>query len=303
MPKYTIKDSELKSLLDEVEAELVPFLKSQSERLAKASDPDGDGDEDSSPAGEDSAGGPPPEASASAPEASASEPVPPSAEGSAEMPEASAAAPGEAPGEAPGADPAMDQGPLDPESLKAEYAQLPPEELKMHYVAAKAALFELMGQGAGPDAGAGAPPGAGAGAPPPPMAPPGPEASASAPALKAELKASPGNGGDALKVKKSENDELEALKKSNAEMNDMLAVLAKAVESKLVVERKAVTGVNAITKPADAPTDVSTLSKSEIAARINKHAMSPLTKNEDRDLINAYLCKEVSVEKIAHLLK
>jgi hypothetical protein len=163
-----IKDADLKQILAEVEAEVGTLFKAEAEKLIK-----GEGSPESSPAesspgegsagGEASAGGPPAASPAGAPSA------PPAAP--AGMAPGAPASP--SPAGAP-ADPAAAMAPPSQEELVAEYSKLPPEELKSHYLAAKAALFQVMG-GAG-DMGAGAPPAPGA---PPGAAPVGPGASPS----------------------------------------------------------------------------------------------------------------------------
>lgn len=168
-----LKDSEFAAILSEVEAEIGSLLKSEQEKLAKAAPTDDSPaeDEGSAPAGDEGALG-----ADAAPADEGSAPAGP--EGSAPGDEASASAPPMDEGSAPAPDmqaqdPAADaSAPADPAMLEAEYAKLPPEELKAHYMAAKAALFKLMGAGGdaapAPDAGA-------------PMAPPAPGAEGSAP--------------------------------------------------------------------------------------------------------------------------
>lgn len=61
---------------------------------------------------------------------------------------AGACGPGPCPSGDPGpvGPPGADASPIDPECLEAEYAQLPLEELKMHFLAAKNALIDAMGK-------------------------------------------------------------------------------------------------------------------------------------------------------------
>lgn len=181
-----IKDAELKSILAEVEGEIASLIKSEKAKLAKNASEQSPGGEsspaESSPAGE-SAGGPPAEGSesAGAPAMSAAPAPSPSA-----APAAAPAAPEAAP-----ADPAaagMDAGaPPSLEELAAEYSKLPPEELKMHYLAAKTALFQTMGSA---DAGAGMDPAAGAAPSPAPALPsasPAGDVPPAPPAMKGEM--------------------------------------------------------------------------------------------------------------------
>lgn len=332
-----IKDSELKNILAEVEAELVGILKDTSADLRKAAgEDDGGSDEGGSEGGEGSApasegaseGGGEAPVAATAPESSAP------AEGSA-APEASAPAPDAAMG-----DPAMDAGPVDPEALKAEYAKLAPEELKMHYLAAKAALFEAMGaaDAAGPEAAAGAPgmapDAAGSAAPAPtpaPMAPApagpaaGPMDPMADPTMKAEvpadMKNNPANGGtqraavpDAIKagVKKSETDlVLEDLKKSDSEKSDkikeletMVEGLAKALD--LVVGqpmRKAATRISDVQFVPKTPEAAKSLSKSEIETRLVNLVKAGKLDANQRERVISFSMGHASAEQIQDLLE
>lgn len=173
-----LKDSELKNILSEVEAELGSLLKAEQEKLVKAAPTDDDSSaDDSAPSDEGSAPGADAGAEGSAP-APGPEASAPGDEGSAPMGDE-----GMAPAPDQQMDPAADaSAPADPAMLEAEYSKLPPEELKAHYMAAKAALFKVMGAGGdaapSPDAGMAPPPAApgadagamGAGVPPPPDA-------------------------------------------------------------------------------------------------------------------------------------
>ncbi len=301
-----LKDSELKSILAEVETEIASLLKSEGDALKKAKD-DGD-DAESAPADSSAPAEGSAPAEASAPDASASP------EASAPAPEAPAPDMSAAPApeaSAPAADPAAEaSAPADPEALKAEYSKLDPESLKAHYMAAKAALFEMMGA-----AGAGGPPGAEASAPAPMAAPPaGPEASASAPppALKAELKDVPatakldnagGSGGKAAVP-----DDVKALGKSekDIEVEDLKAqveLLAKAVDLALGTPvRKAVTSVAHLPKTEEtAPTKE--LSKSEVQEKIKKAmAGGKLTKNQ-KDSLFSYTLGNTEFDQIKDLLE
>jgi hypothetical protein len=192
-----IKDNALKQILAEVEGEIATLLKSEKDKLAKAAEESAGGESspaESAPAesggGDASAGGPP---APSAPPAGASPSAPPAG------PEMGAAP--AAPADPAAAGGGMDAGaPPSLEELSAEYAKLPPEELKMHYLAAKTALFQVMGAAdGGAGAAAGGPPGAApspspAGAPPaggPPGASPsaGPagDVPPAPPAMKGEM--------------------------------------------------------------------------------------------------------------------
>jgi hypothetical protein len=314
-----LKNSELKSILAEVETEIESLLKGEADALKKAKD-DSEGSDDSS--GGDSApaaDASPADDAGSAPEASASAPAPeapapdasattPEASGSP-APEASASAPAEA--SAPAGDPAAAAAPADPEALKAEYAKLSPEELKAHYMAAKAALFEMMGAagGAGPEASAPAP------APAPAAPPAGPEASASAPvpppAMKAEVPASmkkvPANG-DALKdqspavpdaIKKSEKDaEVEDLKQQ-------VELLAKAVDLALGTPvRKAITSVAHIPRTEEpAKTENVSPNSPEVKEKIRKAIGSGKLSKSQKDKIFSYTLGNIGFDQVKDLLE
>lgn len=295
-----LKDSELNSILAEVEAELADLAKSEGAKLAKAAGDEPDGDEASQGAPEASASAPDasaPEASApdaSAPEASAS----PDASASPVPEESTSAAAPDAP-----MDPAADQsaGPVDPAALKAEYSALDPESLKMHYMAAKAALFEMMGaDGAGPDAGSPTAPDAGSPAGPPVGPPDGP------PAMKAEISASPANG-NALKdqppafmasVKKSEAE----AKAKIHDLENQVELLTKAVETVLTKPmRKAVTSVAFLSKP-EHQEPPKPASKADIQAKIrNALHGGKLTKSEKTQLFS-FTLGNATLESIQDLL-
>lgn len=280
-----IKDSELKAVLQEVKAELADLLKSE-EQLAKAVE---DKPEEKSP----EASAPAPEAS---PEASA-EASPPAEESAPPAPNAEmSAAPGEGEAPAPQGD-MMDQGAgaegapegneieatADPETLKAEYAKLTPDELKMHYMAAKAALFEIMGQEQA--APAPAPEAA------PPAAPPAAE-----PAMKGEMKPE-GNGGEVKALKKSEDAEkVEQLEKTLQERNQEVELMAKALDMVLKTPvRKAITNIQTVPEQK-------AMTPEEVKQKLKQVAGSPLKKS-DRDLINKFCVGSIGQDKIEHLLK
>lgn len=205
-------------------------------------------------------------------EPGAEDSAPPAAEGSAETPETSDAAPGEAPGEDPGGGegagepPSMDQ-------LVQEYAQLPPDQLKMHLMAAQAAYEQVAGGGAGGDAGA--PPAASAG---PPAGPGGPPPG------------SPPAGPDPMMAMKSEVAKLTALvKKSTAELETLRKSVAEAKKPK--VTPRAVNGNNAAERltPEQLRPTGRVLTKAEITKQLSRLTQDPtkLSKS-DRDSINEY---------------
>lgn len=314
-----LTDPELESILAEVERDLAVVLKSEQDKLQKAQE-DGDGDDKGSAPPSDGGSD---DASASAPPSDDSGSAPPEAS----SPDASAGGPPPADAASASADPAAadgSAGPMDMDSLKAEYASLPPEELKMHYLACKQALLEVMQQGAGagaspdPSAPPGASPSPDAGSPPPgppagaaspsPSAPPGPPAAPMSPspspdqpppAMKGEMKASPANGGGKPKMAKSE-DEKDA---KIADLEQQVTLLAKAVDLALATpQRKAVTSVGFLAKTEDKPADKQ-LSRDDIKARLSEVAKRPNLAKSDRDLINKFCVGTADASAIAHLLK
>ena len=308
-----IKDAQVKQILAEVEAEIGSLLKSETDRLAKGHDESapeasaspGEGSEGSpsAPPAEGSESGPPPDASGAPPDASA-----PPADG--------------APPEAPGApvDPAADQGPADPEALMAEYAKLPPEELKVHFMACKAALAQVMG--VDPEAGASpeAPP-AGPSAPPvapspSPAGPPpgGPLMQAEVPA---DLKNLPANGGsqkaavpDAIKsesapevgtsLSKAE-DKVKELEAAVADQDKQIELLVKAVD--LVIGqpiRKAVTSVSFVPRADESKAEPS---KAEISAKLCEVIRSKKLSKSESERAISYSMGNIGYEQIKDLLE
>ncbi|NDD54171.1 hypothetical protein EBZ39_09890 [bacterium] len=134
-----IKDSALKALIAEVEAEIGDLLKSEKQKLSKAAE---DLDEMSAA----------PEADPSA-EASSEASAPMEDEQHEESqdsedhaaPEASAPMEDEQKDAMKPEDDMAEAAPMDPEALKAEYMKLPQDELEMHLMAAKAAMMEMSG--------------------------------------------------------------------------------------------------------------------------------------------------------------
>lgn len=289
----TIKESELRALLAEVEQEIGGLLKTEQTKLAKAAS-----DMPEETPGEDHAGSPP----ASAP--------PPSAEGSAATsgedpgnpaespgtetaPEASSPAPEAAGPEAPAA-PGQEGG--DEESLKAEYIKLgqeDPEALKAHYLACAEALQSIMGsqEGSAP-------------ASPEASSPPPAESAPMAPAAKMELAdIAPdklGDGKDRLAdiapgTMKSEKDErIDSLEKS---LESVVGALDKFLGSPL---RKAVTSVAAVAKPGEVQ-DGKTWTRIEAMKALGEKAKGNLKKS-DRERINQFAVQAIGIDQIKDLL-
>lgn len=243
-----LKDSELKSILAEVETELTGLFKAEDDNL-----------EGTDPAVED-----PAEVSAA--------PVDEAAEGSpveASPGDESASVPAE---DVPGEEsPEMDGDEIDPEELQAEYAELPIEALKAHYMAAKAALFEAMGaSGEGTEESA------------PPAAPP----VEAAPAMKSETS-----------VAKSE-----PMNAKIAELESQLDLMAKAINLGFGTPvRKAITSVNYVPKGGDVPVEKE-LSKSEIKEKIRSVLRTGKLSKSQEDMLFSYSIGNTSYDNIKDLL-
>lgn len=285
-----IKDSELKAILAEVEADLSKSLDAEVSKLSKADGEDAPPAKDEEIAPEASA----PAAEESAPAAEMS--APPAEEASASAPEAPPAE-GSAPPAEGAADPAQDDS-ISPEALQAEYAQLDPESLKAHYLAAKAALFAVMGA-AEQSAAPAAPPEASA-----PMAPPAPEGSA--PALKAEADMSAetkkANGGKIETVAKSEKSLSKSEKDELLALREQVALQDKLFELLNTPVRKAVTAVDYVAK-SDVSAEKRVLSKSEVTEKLKVVTADPKLAKSDRELVNRFYSGTVSIDQIEHLLK
>lgn len=207
--------------------------------------------------------------------------------------------------------------------LEAAYASMDPEELMMHYKAAKAAVFQLMqggeasaaaGMGAGPAEGSpamgpeGSAPGMGTpeGSPGPGMGTgpgPGPEDRMMAMG-KSQIPAHKGNGGQmkaGARMAKSEAElALDALVKSQ---NEKIETLSKALELLLgQPQRKAVTGVDFFSKSETKP-EARPLTKSEVTAKLTQVARNPKLTKADRDAINGYVAGSLDFSAIEHLIK
>lgn len=273
-----IKDSALKALIAEVEAEIGSLLKSEGEKLAKAADDlDQEAEEkpeESAPAAEMSAPSEDPSAEDSAEASAPMEDAPMEDAPMGDAPEASA-------GDAQAAPEGAEGGQMDTEALKAEYMKLPPEELEMHFMAAKAAMEALMG---GADQGA---EGLGAGAPAP--APEG----APAPAMKAEPAAKKAS----LMEKSEKNTASDSrLQELEAQVEGLVKALDLALGQPM---RKAVTSVAYVPRTEETKPS---LSKGEVVEKLKEITKQPLKKS-DRELINRYCLGEVEVDKIQHLLQ
>jgi hypothetical protein len=297
MPEIIIDKDQIDAVFAEVQTELAKSLNIESALLSKA-DKDAPAEE-SEGSGEPAS--PPPDDSApdegSAP--------PPADEGSAPpMDEGSAPPPPDASAPDAGAAPEGDIAPAPTiEQLQAEYMQLPPEQLKMHFLACKAAAMASMGQDQG------SPPAAS------PAAPPAPAPAAPAPmAMSGKVYSSPGNGGK-TKLGKSEAEvKIESLEKElklqkdEAQLqSDALMKMVAAVDAKLSTPiRKAVTGVSDLRFIQRTETDdkgeKKPLTKSEVSEKLKSKIREGKLSKSDKDLVESYTVGAVDVTKIAHLL-
>jgi hypothetical protein len=205
-------------------------------------------------------------------------------------------------GAPPAGEPGMEgqpgaEGPVDPAALEAEYAKLPIQELQAHYLAAKAALFAMMGQGQGQEQGApqGAPPpsapppaGPSAGAPPPA----GPSAGAPPQMAMSEGKQIPAGSGIGGEMSKNESD-------LQAQVEKLTSVLSLFIGKPI---QKAVTGTSYVAK-SEETTEVKSITPAQVTAKLSQLTRSPDLKKSDRDLVNGYYEGTVNVSAIAHLLK
>jgi hypothetical protein len=283
------KHDDLDKLLEEVVRDVTDILAKSEEKdtkLAKAS-PGEEAPGEETPAGSSTEG--------SEPEASPAEETP------GEAPQAPPSDQGLQEGSPDGAeqDPAMDEQ-SGPEALQAEYAKLPIEELKLHVMAAHAALMASMGDQGQPGQDQEAPP-AQPGTPP---------------------EATPGTSPEATQqMGKSEKKELElrlaTLEKSIKDKDDTIAQLeerfGKAVDGvRVFLEkrmnvglRKSISGVGYDPKPGTS-TEVDgfkPLAKSEAVKKLNTLTASSDLKKSDRDLITKYVIGNADQSTVAHLLK
>ena len=318
-----LSKAQLNKVLDQVTSDVAELLKSEEEAIEALSkaDPGEETPAEETPSGSSAEGSD--EASASAPEGGAPSTGDDTAGGDAPPPGPDASMDGGG-DPAAGGDPAGG-GDMSPEALQAEYAKLPPEELKMHFLACKAALMAVMG-GAGDGA---APGGPEASAPP---APPAPEASAP-PAPPMGKKEFGGDGSGKMKAgKMAKSEDILSLEqrlakmeaRSSAEVEEMKKALASKDETianleKKMVEvvsgfkkiidktavRKSVSGVTYAAKagaPAPGTVDLSTLKKSDVVKKLNEVTASPTLSKSDRDLINSYVTGNVGIEAVAKFL-
>lgn len=271
--------------IDQILAEIESDLAKDGFALAKADD-DKDDAALSPPAAESAPPAGPP--GGAPPDASAAPAGPPAADAPPDAPPPDASADPAAPADG-------SAGPPDMEALKAEYSDLPVDELQMHYVAIKAALMAKMGSQS-PDMGAEASASA------PPSAPPvDPSASSSAPvpAMKGEMSAvKPGLGSSASMAKSEQDMQL---------MSEKIEMLTKAME--LVVgapQRKSVKGVSELqflSKGEEKLKKSEGLSKAQIQEKLSEKARDPKLSKSDKNAIVAFtIGTDLDLAKVEHLL-
>lgn len=294
---FEINEESLATILAEVEQDLVPVIKSAKDDLKKAQDASAPPTEESSESSEPSAEGSSPAspAPASAPGAEASSPAPAGDDSAPPFPPGDASAP-----PSPEAAPASPEGsafPSDPAALQAMVAAQPPEVQKALYLAAKSAIFAAQASAAPSPAPAPA-------SPSPAAPPPGPDAGV--PAMKGEMKSSPGNGGDP--VSKSETSrEVEELKKLVKTQNDQIALITQAVTHLASTPiRKAITGIGQLKHIAKSEgKDVEVrLTKSEVTAKLREKSRDDSLSKKDRaNITKFYDTGSENYSLIKHLLE
>lgn len=288
----TITKEGLDAIISDVKAELSTVLKSEGtklETLAKAHP------------GEETSSEPPADTSAvkTAPESSGPEAAAPAAEGPSAAPETEAPPAAEAAVEAAPVDPAAEVGPIDPEQLKAEYCQMPLEDLQAHYLACKEALVQAMAAQAPPAAPAAAPamaaPAAPAAAAPAPVAPPAaapapavaPPAAPPEPAFKSE---------QALKIETLEK----SLKDQDEAINKLVGAMTKVMSAPL---RKSVTSLTEVIDQGTPKVELKNMTKSQLdKALMEKISSGKLTKSET-DLICDFDIGRAKIDALAPLFQ
>jgi hypothetical protein len=275
-PGFQMSEQDLLEMIGQVQSTLEGVAKAEankSQKLSKAEESSVGGEKSASPSGSPEAsaapGGEPsmgaPTAEPSAPEASAAPGGEPSA------------APGPEAGPGPGAGEGQESGPSF-EDLVALYTQLPDEAFEAH-----AAALQQAAQSRG---GAGGQEPAPQGAPPAPTASPSP--SAPPPALKSEAK-----------VKELEA-KLAKLEKSLGESNAAIEGLGKVVTMPV---RKAVTGLtfDPFKKTEPVKKSLKEMTRSELHKALGDKSSDPMTKSEDRRLINDFYQGNVGRESLLEL--
>jgi len=289
----TITKEGFDAIISELKADIDTVLKSEKDKLETLS---------KAHPGEETSSEPPADTSAvkTAPESSGPEAAEPAAEGPSAAPETDAPpAAVEGAEEAP-VDPAAEMGPIDPEQLKAEYCQMPLEDLQAHYLACKEALVQAMAAqapapapAAAPVAGAPAPAAAAPAAPAAPVAAPAapvaapaaPPAAPPVPAFKSE---------EALKIATLEK----SLKDQDEAINKLVGVMTKVMSAPL---RKSVTSLTEVIDQTAPKVELKNMTKAQLdKALMDKIASGKLTKSET-DLICDFDSHKVKVDALAPL--
>jgi len=293
------KKQDLNQILEEVVQDVTAILaKAEEKTLVKAS-PGEEAPGEETPAGSSAEGSEP---EAPAPEASPAQDAPhgeqPAAEASSEgAPEAEGAPDGQ------DQDPAMDET-SGPEALQAEYAKLPVEELKLHVMAAHAALMAAIGGDQGQ----------------PGEQPPMDQGQAPAqPGLPPE--ATPGTGPEATQqMGKAEKDAFEArlatLEKSLKDKDETIAQLEEKfgqaaekitafIEKRVGTPmRKSISGISYDAKPGTSVEEgFKPMSKSEAVKKLNDLTSGKDLKKSDRELVTKYVLGNADQSTVSHLLK
>ena len=253
--------------------------------------------------------------------ASASAPEAPPAEAAPEAPEAAPEAPSadEAAAAAPGT-PEHEQGEIEPattvEELQAEYMNLDPEALKMHFLAAKAALVAAMGadqsQADAPMA-------------PPAPAPEAPLAMAEKSASEASKEASSASASSMDKKemsaeKSSASSSEESSSKSSSSMaksekdvkieeleaqlklqTEEVAKLAQVLETPIRKSIKNISDLKFIEK-TDANKAPVQMTTAQAKAKLTEKLRDGKLSKSDKELFMKFSCGSIDISKVEHLL-
>jgi hypothetical protein len=303
-----INSKDLNKLLEQVTEDVVGILaKSDESSMAKA-DPGEETPGEETPAGSSAEG--------STPEATPEGPPSEGPEGSAGDQEAPSGP--EAPSDGSEQNPAEDES-AGPEALVAEYSKLPIEELKLHVMAAHAALMQAIGSSGEGDQGEQPSPEGEAGPGPGTSAESTPPAGIAEPPMgKAEVKSSPGNGGQVKvgggvckselevkleKLEKAISDKDATIRSLEEKMTEAVAGLNNLVsKSKNVALRKSVAGIAYEGKPGSEEKSEVVLSKSEALAKCNELSMSKDLSKSDKEKIMSFVLGHADQSTISHLL-
>ena len=218
------------------------------------------------------------------------------------------------------------EGPADPEELKAAYSALGPDELKLHYLACKAALMEMMGHDDGVMKKEASESKSDSDEESKSMAKKemsdsksDSESSKSKEAKKMELEeVAPNKKFGEPKEDRMEEVAVTKLGKSESEVAELKAkeeafqkeidqlkksyeTLYQAMDTLLTIpSRKAVTGSDGIQPKAD----VKAYTPDQVTEKLKAITSDPdKLQKSDVDLINQYYAKQIGVDKIEHLLK